>query len=48
MEFIIGLTRTHKQCDVIMVVVDDLSKVANFVAIKYNDKESDIAQVFIK
>lgn len=48
MDFIIGLPKIYKQHDAIMVVVDNLSKVAHLVVVKYNNSTSDIAQILIK
>lgn len=45
--FITGFPKTSKQNDEIMVVVDKLSKVAHFVAVKSTNSNSDIAQIFI-
>jgi hypothetical protein len=48
MDFIIGLPRSTKQNDAIMVVVDKLSKVSHFIPIKSNCKEIYIANIFMK
>ena len=48
MDFITGLSRTSRQHDFIMVVVDKLSKVAHFIAIKSTNLASEVAQIFIK
>jgi len=46
--FIAIFPKKSRQCDAIMVVVDNLSKATQFVAIKSTDKPSDIAHFFIK
>jgi len=48
MNFIIEMPRISKQHNAIMVMVDKLSKVAHFVAIKSTYKEINIAQIFMK
>jgi hypothetical protein len=48
MDFIIGLPKSSKQNDSIMVVVDKLSKSAHFVPVKSTCKEIDIANIFMK
>ena len=48
MDFIIGLSRTSKQHDSIMVVVDRLSVVAHFIAVKSTNSASEVAQIFIR
>jgi len=48
MDFIIGLSRTVKQHDSIMVVVDRLSKVAHFILVKTTYSASEVAHVFIR
>jgi hypothetical protein len=45
MDFIIGFPNTDKQHDAIMVVVDNLNKVAHFVSIKYNFKSIDVVDI---
>ena len=47
-EFIIGQPRTLKKYDSIMVVVDRLSKVAHFIAVKSTNSASQVAQIFIR
>jgi hypothetical protein len=42
MDFIIGLPRTGKQHDSIMVVVDKLTKAAHFIPLKATHKEIDV------
>jgi hypothetical protein len=48
MDFIIGLPRSTKQNDSIMVVVDKLSKVAHFIPTKSTCKEIYISSIFMK
>ena len=48
MDFITGFPRSTKQNDVIMVVVEKLSKSAHFVPIKSTCKATDIANIFMK
>ena len=48
MDFIIGLPRTPKKHDAIMVMVEKLSKVDHFVVVKSTNSVSEVAQVFIK
>jgi hypothetical protein len=48
MDFIIDIPRKIKQHDVIMVVVDKLSKEAHFIPIKSTFKAIDVANVFMK
>jgi hypothetical protein len=48
MDFITGLPTSTKQNDTIMVVVDKLSKSAQFIPVKLTCKVIDIAQVFMK
>jgi hypothetical protein len=48
MDFIIGLPKTIKQHDAIMVVVDKLSKVAHFIPIKSTYKVVNIAEIFMR
>ena len=47
MDFIIGLLRTSRQHDSIMVVVEMLTKVAHFIPVNSTYLASDVAQVFI-
>ena len=47
MEFIIGLLRTSRQHDSIMVVVDLLIKVVHFIPVKSTYSTIDVAEVFI-
>jgi hypothetical protein len=48
MNFIIGLPRSTKQNDSIMVVVEKLSKDVHLIPIKSTCKEIDIANIFMK
>ena len=48
MDFIIGLPKSVKQHDSIMVVVDKLSKEAHFIMVKYTYKNVNIADIFMK
>jgi hypothetical protein len=48
MDFIIGLPRTNKQHDSIMVVVDKLTKAAHFVPVKTTHTTTNIAEIFMK
>jgi hypothetical protein len=48
MDFIIGLPRTSKQHDSIMVVVDKLTKVAHFIPLKNTHKATYVADIFLK
>jgi hypothetical protein len=48
MDFIIGLHRTGKQHDSIMVVVEKLMKATNFIPLKTTHKETDVADIFMK
>jgi len=48
MDFIIGLPKTTKQNDAIMVVMDKLIKETHYVPIKCNFKVTDVANVFMK
>ena len=43
MDFIIGLSRTSRQHDSIMVVVDRSSKISHFIAIKFVYSSSEVA-----
>ena len=42
------LSRTSRQHDSIMVVVDRLAKVAHFILVKSTNSASEVAQVFIR
>ena len=48
MDFIIGLPRTNKQHDSIMVVVDKLTKAAHFMHVKTMHTTTIIAAIFMK
>ena len=48
MDFITGFPRTCKLHDLIMVVVDKLTKVAHFIPLKTTHKEADVANIFVK
>ena len=48
MDFIIGLPKTKKQNDSIMVVIDKLSKSAHFIPIKSTFKGINIVEIFTK
>ena len=48
MDLIIGLPRTSRKHDFIMVVVNRLSKVAYFIPLKTTYSASEVAQVFIR
>ena len=48
MDFITCLPKTQKQNDSIMVVIDKLSKSANFIPIKSSFKAINIAEIFMK
>jgi transposase InsO family protein len=48
MDFIMGLPKSSKQRDAIMVVVDKLSKTDHFTPFKSTLKETDIVGIFMK
>jgi hypothetical protein len=48
MDFIIGLPRTNKQHDSIMVVVDKLKKATHFVPMKTMHTSTNIVEIFMK
>ena len=48
MDFIIGLPKTQRKNDSIMVVIDKLSKYAHFIPVKSTYKEINIAEIFMK
>ena len=48
MDLIIGLLRTSRQYDYIMVVVNRLSKLAHFIPVKTTYSTSEVTQVFIR
>ena len=43
MDFITGLSRTPRQHDSIMVMIDRLSKVAQFIVVKFTNSASEVA-----
>jgi hypothetical protein len=47
-DFITKLTRTVKQHDSIMVVVDKLTMVAHFIPVKTTHKATNIAKIYMK
>ena len=47
-DFIIKLTKTRKQHDSIMVVVDKLTKAAHFIPIKSTHKAANIVEIYMK
>jgi hypothetical protein len=47
-DFIIGLPRTSKQHESIMVVVEKLTKVAHFIMLKTTHKATDVVDIFMK
>lgn len=48
MDFVKGFPRKYRQHDFIVVVVDRLMKVANFILVKLTYSANDIAHVFIR
>jgi hypothetical protein len=48
MDFIMGLPRTDKLHDSIMVVVDKIKKVAHFIPLKTTHKAADVADIFMR
>jgi hypothetical protein len=48
MDFITGFPKSTKQNDVIMIVVEKLSKVAHFIPVKSTCKAIDISSIFMK
>jgi len=48
MHLITRITKTSKQHDVIMVVVDKLSKEDHFIAIKSTHKSIEMNQIFMR
>jgi len=46
MNFIIGLPRTMKQHDTIMVMVEKIREDANFILIKFTPKLAKIIEIF--
>jgi hypothetical protein len=47
MDFVDGLPNTKKQTDRIWVVVDRLTKLAHFLAVKSTSKVDDLAEIYI-
>jgi hypothetical protein len=48
MDFITGLPTTSKQHDSIIVVVDKLTKAANFIPLKTTHKVANVVDIFLK
>ena len=48
MDFIMGLPRTCKLHDLIMVVVDKLTKVSHFIPLKTMNKAVEVVDIFMK
>jgi hypothetical protein len=48
MDFIKVLPRTNKQHDSIMVVVDNLMKVAHFIPLETNHKEANVVDIYMR
>jgi hypothetical protein len=48
MDFITGLPRTNKKHDSIMVVVDNLTKVAHFIPLKTTHKEVNVFDIYMR
>jgi len=48
MDFITCLPKTSRNRDAIMMVIENLSKVANFLAVKSTNSASEVFQFFIK
>jgi hypothetical protein len=48
MDFIMGLPRTRKMHDSIMVVVDKLTKATHFIPLKTTHKVVDVVDIFMK
>ena len=48
LDFIIGIPRTQKHNDSIMVVIDKLSKYAHFIPVKSTFKAINIDEIFMK
>jgi hypothetical protein len=48
MDFITGFPRKRKQHDSIMVVMENITKVAHFIPLKTTHKVADVANIFLK
>ena len=48
MDFITKLPRTRRQHDVIMVVVDKLTKAAHFIPLKTTHKETNVVDIYMR
>jgi hypothetical protein len=48
MDFIMGLPKTVKQHDAIMVVVEKMSKATHFIPVKSTHKAVNIAEIFMR
>jgi len=48
MDFIIGLPKTRKQHDAIMVVVDKLTKDAHFIPLKTTHKATHVVDIYMR
>jgi hypothetical protein len=48
MDFIMGLPRTGKLHELIMVVVEKLTKDAHFIQLKTTHKEANVVDIFMK
>jgi hypothetical protein len=48
MDFIMELPKIGKLHDLIMVVVDKITKAAHFIPLKTTHKEADVADIFVK
>ena len=47
MDFILGLPKTHRQKDTILVIVDRFSKMAHFIATQESVEAPQVANLFI-
>ena len=48
MDFIMGFPRTNKQHDVIMVVVDKLTKASHFIPMNTTHKKANVTDIYMK